>query len=69
MPVFTYSKTWYTGWGLTRDIYMSDDVHYNRSIYELFYVAYVTYTDYFDTSYQPSTIDTILYELLNDKKL
>lgn len=65
LKVYCYSRTWYSGWGLTEDIYNSEDKIYEKNIYELFYCAYILYPFYYDSEFNSVTIKNTLDSLLS----
>ena len=65
LQVFCYSRTWYSGWGLTRDTYNSEDTIYEKNVYELFYCAYILYPFYYDSEFNSVTIENTLNSLLS----
>lgn len=66
LQVYCYSRTWYSGWGLTEDIYDSEDKIYRKTVLELFYCAYILYPFYYDTEFNPVTIENTLNSLLSN---
>ncbi|MGP9688557.1 capsular polysaccharide export protein, LipB/KpsS family [Psychrobacter sp. AOP22-C1-C5] len=64
LKVYCYSRTWYSGWGLTKDTYSSEDTIYKKTVIELFYCAYILYPFYYNSTFQPVTIENTLNSLL-----
>lgn len=51
VSVYCYSRTWYSGWGLSHDCYHSNDENLGIGIDELFISAYILYPIYYAQDY------------------
>ncbi len=65
LKVYCYSRTWYSGWGLTEDTYNSEDRIYKKTVLELFYCAYILYPFYYNSEFNPVTIENTINSLLS----
>lgn len=68
LKVYCYSRTWYSGWGLTEDTYYSEDEIYKKTTLDLFYCAYILYPCYYTSIFQQVNIESALDNLLNYEK-
>ncbi|WP_300379276.1 hypothetical protein [Clostridium sp.] len=68
IKTYCYSRTWYSGWGLTEDTYMSKDLNLKKTIEEIFYCAYILYPTYYSYTYEHSSVEKIMTELLRDSE-